>query len=282
MRLARRLLGLRSRHVRVDGLRIEYLEGGKGPPLVLLHGLGADKDNFLALARRLKREFRLIIPDLPGFGESDRPAHLSYAVDPQVARMHQLFQTLGLTRFHIGGNSMGGMLAGAYASSHPDQIASLWLLSPAGVKSADPTPLNVAIESGQVPPILGRTVGDVRRMVRFVTEKRMYIPGFVLRTMATEQSVRYEHHQRVIHDLFDGPGLDELLREKRVLCPTLIVWGECDRALSDTGAEVLRQLLPNAEVQRLPGVGHLPQLEAPRLVAQSFLAMQMRASTITR
>jgi len=92
-----------------DGLRYVYLEGGSGETLILLHGFGADKDNFTRVARWLTPHYRVIAPDLPGFGESSHPADADYGPAVQAERMHQL--ALALVRLHqrrLAGRAIAG------------------------------------------------------------------------------------------------------------------------------------------------------------------------------
>jgi hypothetical protein len=93
------------------GLRCVYLEGGRGEPLMLIHGFGADKDTFVRVARHLTPHYHLIVPDVPGFGESAHPPAADYAPPAQVERLRALAKALGVGRLHLGGNSMGGQIA---------------------------------------------------------------------------------------------------------------------------------------------------------------------------
>ena len=104
------------------GLHSVYLEGGRGEPLILLHGFGANKDNFLRVARQLTPHYRVIVPDLTGFGESSHPAGADYMPAAQAERVRALAQALGLRRLHLGGSSMGGQIAMSYAVLHPDDL----------------------------------------------------------------------------------------------------------------------------------------------------------------
>jgi len=108
----RGLAGLARREaILPDGLRIVYLEGGRGAPLVLLHGFGANKDNFTRVARYLTPHYRLIVPDLVGFGESSHPPKADYAPRAQAERLRTFLRGLGVAKLHLGGNSMGGHIA---------------------------------------------------------------------------------------------------------------------------------------------------------------------------
>ncbi|MCP3952871.1 MAG: alpha/beta hydrolase, partial [Desulfobacterales bacterium] len=107
---------------------IEYLEGGQGDTLLLLHGFGANKDNWTRIGKHLTPHFRVIAPDLPGFGESGKNPDGDYSISAQARFVKDFVQALGIKSFHIGGSSMGGNIAGAYASSNPETLKSLLLI----------------------------------------------------------------------------------------------------------------------------------------------------------
>src|SRR6516164_4315536 len=93
--------GLSRKEVAIPGgLRYVYLEGGQGEPLILLHGFGANKDNFTPVARFLTPHYRVIAPDHIGFGESSHSQDADYAAPAQAARLHAFTRALGIERFH--------------------------------------------------------------------------------------------------------------------------------------------------------------------------------------
>jgi pimeloyl-ACP methyl ester carboxylesterase len=100
--------GLTRKEIEIPGgLRYVYLEGGRGEPLLLLHGFGANKDNFTPIARYLTPHFRVIAPDHIGFGESSHPQDAEYAAPAQAERLRLFMQALGIPRFHLGGSQWG-------------------------------------------------------------------------------------------------------------------------------------------------------------------------------
>src|SRR5262249_61814458 len=98
---------LRSGGVRVDDVEIAYLEGGSGEPLILVHGFGATKDNFTRVAAYLTPHYRVLIPDLPGFGDSSKSETASYSITQQVQWLHAFATALGVGGVHLGGAVAG-------------------------------------------------------------------------------------------------------------------------------------------------------------------------------
>lgn len=268
--VARRLTGLVRRQIVIDDLNVVYLEGGRGETMLLLHGAGADKENFLHVARRLRRRYRVLIPDLPGFGESDKPDDISYRASDQSRRLVAFANALGAERFHLGGNSMGGLIAGVLASEYPDKVLSLWLLAPAGVKAARPSELMRKLAAGEKLPIFARNTAEMRAVIAFATHRAPWMPAFFIDAMAIRQRDHYALNLRIVDELTEGPWLDELPLS-RVTMPTLIVWGERDRALDRSGAAVLSALLPDARVVLMPDTGHVPMIEAPAAAVRDYL-----------
>ena len=127
-----------KKEIQVDDQKVVYLEGGKGQSILLLHGFAANKDNWIRFAKYLTNDYHVVIPDIPGFGESSRIQSESYSVENQMKRIDRFTEILKLEKFHLAGNSMGGMLAGMYGATYPRKILTLALLAPGGVGSPNP------------------------------------------------------------------------------------------------------------------------------------------------
>ena len=168
--------GLKQRSIEVKGLRIEYLEGGKGDALVLLHGFGANKDNWNRIGKYLTPHFRVIAPDLPGFGESSPDPEGDYTISAQAKRVKAFVQALGIKSLHLCGSSMGGNIAGAYASNYPKDLKSLLLIAPGGVASSEPSEMDRQLKAGKPNPLVVRSVEDYERLLDLVFVKRPFIP----------------------------------------------------------------------------------------------------------
>jgi pimeloyl-ACP methyl ester carboxylesterase len=261
--------GLESTSTEVGGHRIVYLVGGRGEPLILLHGFAADKSNWVRVGAYLTPDFRVIAPDLPGFGESTRDPSSRYAVPNQVDRVHALVAALGFHDVCVAGNSMGGAIAGVYAARYPQEVKCLWLLAPAFVESAKPSELDERLDRGEN-PLLVDDVDGFERLLDFVFVKRPAIPPAVERYLAEQAILHRAFNEKIGRDPVAAPlALENEVKGLPV--PTLILWGDHDRLVDVSGADILKSMLPKAEVVVLPDVGHVPMVERPEESAKAFL-----------
>ena len=272
VRATRRAAKLDTRRIRAGDHDIVYLDGGRGEPLVLLHGFAANKDYWPAVAKFLVPHFRVIAPDVPGFGESARHPELRYAVDDQVERLRAFVQQLGLGPFHLAGNSMGGHLAAAYAARYPQDLKSLWLLAPAGVETAEPSELQGMIMRGDN-PLLVRDAAGYERLLRLCVARPRYVPGPFLRCLAARAVAEGPFNAKIFADWLAKPAWLEA-RVEGLKVPTLVLWGDEDRLLHVSGAAILGRLIPGSRVVVMRATGHVPMLERPRETAQHFLEFQ--------
>ncbi len=263
----------RKELVLADGTRIAYLEGGTGAPLVLVHGFGADKDNFTRVSRWLTPHYRVIVPDLVGFGESTHLRDVDYHYAAQAERLHAFTQALGLARLDLGGNSMGGGIAMSFAAQHPREVASLWLLDCAGVAEAPPSELARIVTTTGANPLMITKESDFPAFLKFVMSDPPWIPGSVMDVLARERIANQDLEREVFRQIATDSVSGAV---KGLATPTLIVWGDEDRALSVGTVPVLQTLLPNAQAVVMPHVGHAPMIERPQQTAEDYL--RFRAS----
>lgn len=270
--------GLYPMETSVDGTPVAYLEGGEGEVVVLLHGFAANKDHWTRVSRYLTPHVRVIAPDLPGFGESGLVDGGDYSVQAQAERLRQFVAALGLTRFHLGGSSTGGNIAGAYTASHPATVESLWLIAPLGVAGAEPSEVETMVAAGSPPPLIIEHPGQFGRVLDLVFEDRPWLPLAMRRYLARQSAARFHHYSWVYRQIRTvGPGgrplpatpLQPLLSGSDI--PTLILWGDRDRVLHVSGGRLLADALGDARLEIMPGVGHLPMLESPAATARVYL-----------
>jgi len=164
--------GLEADSVEIEEGRIALLrseEGGEREPLVLVHGFGANKENWLRLSQQLWDDFDIIAPDLPGHGDSVQDMALSYRIPEQARRLGAILDQLDIERAHLAGNSMGGAIAAVFAAEHPERVMSLSLLDTGGVHR-HPSKMDELIEQGKNPLLVKDSEGYAR-LVDFAMEK---------------------------------------------------------------------------------------------------------------
>ena len=268
----RRRSGLVARTIELPGgLRYAYLEGGHGEPLILLHGFGADKDNFARVAKFLTPHYRVIIPDHIGFGESSHPPDADYRPTAQAERLQTLAQALGVGDVHLGGSSMGGQIAMTWAALDPARVKSLWLIGPAGIWSGPESELGKVMRETGVNPLMASTTDEYAAVFRFVMADPPFIPRPLLDVKAQERIGNQTLERRIFQEI-RSDNVEP--RIAGLTIPSLLVWGELDRAIHPGTAEVLHRVLPASRVVIMPGIGHLPMLERPRESASAYLGFR--------
>ncbi|MDP3857470.1 MAG: alpha/beta hydrolase [Stagnimonas sp.] len=273
----RRASGLSEQMVTVGGYQWHLLTGGPvndPTPLVLIHGFGGDKDNWTRVVRGLTKTQRVIIPDLPGFGDSDKPdIQAGYTIPEQMGRLHSLLSELGIKRFYLGGNSMGGWIASAYAKAFPEEVIGVWLLAPAGIAGAQKSEMTEHLEQGGRLPLVVRNRTEFDERLGWVFVNTPPLPGFVRETLSARAAANADLHELIRQRLYGiSPSQEELLGAP-IAMPALIVWGEQDRVLHPSGADILAPYYNSngTTVIKLPAVGHLPMTEQPERCAADYL-----------
>lgn len=272
LRLSRRLFGLREETVELNGARIVYSDGGSGEPLVLLHGLGASRSTFDMVASRLVRRYRVLIPDLPGFGESGLAPDGDYGIDAQVAWVERFVTRLGLESFHLGGNSMGGWIAAAYAAKYPQKVQSLWLLAAAGTEEMLETEaVKVRRQEGRY-LLLSRSIAEFDQVMERIFYRAPPLPLALRWAGARLSASKFDLHSQIFDQLLDR-GEDYRLEPHlpRITAPTLLVWGAHDSVVPLSVMDRFAALVPRAKPVVMEEVGHVPQMEAPMRVVADYL-----------
>lgn len=261
--------GLSVREIRADDHRIVYLEGGKGPTVILLHGFGANKDYWVPFAKQLTGAYHVIIPDLPGFGETSKLPDRNYDIASQTERLDRFVKALSVDRFHLAGNSMGGMLAALYGSRHPGKVLTLALLAPGGLDSPQKSQVVQAIEKGSNPLLLNKAE-DFDRAVVLAYEKPPFIPPPFKKIFIAQALADRDFNAKVMRDIIrERLALDPVLPS--IQAPVLILWGDKDRVMDVSGVKNLEKGLKRSTTFIMKDVGHIPMLEQPHEAGSAYL-----------
>jgi pimeloyl-ACP methyl ester carboxylesterase len=250
-----RLSGVRSRHVQAGPYRLHYLEAGSGPSLLLVHGLASNAaQDWGRLIAPLGRRFHVFAPDLPGFGESERPAGADYSIPMQVEAVRSFMDAVGLDKARVAGISMGGWIACRLAGSHPERVERLVVVDAAGMRPEGP-PIPAEV-------LLPQDVEGVRRLAAAVRHTAPVPPSFVARDILERRRREEWIVRRALLSMAAGRDwLNGTLG--RADMPVLVVWGKQDRLIPVDYAAPLAAEFPRAELKVLDGCGHVPIADCP-------------------
>ena len=246
--------GIESRNVRVEGIRVHYLVEGpaNGPVVVLVRGLGSRAEDWHNLAPYfVNAGFRVYLPDLPGFGRSEKPANFSYSVRDQAALVVGFLDALGLKQVDLGGWSMGGWIAELVAAEHPDRVNRLILFDAAGLYVKPDWNVNL---------FMPRNADELNQLDDLLMPHPPQIPAYVARDILRLSRDHRWVIRRAIDSMLTAQDVtDKLLPDLKM--PVLIEWGALDRITPVAQAETIHQLIPQSQLDVVPGCGHLAPLE---------------------
>lgn len=239
----------------VDGPRgpIVYWRGGSGPTLVLLHGANDQAGAWAKVAAPLAKTARLVVPDLPGHGES-APAAGPLAVADLVAGLGAVLAVEGPEPVTLVGNSLGGFVSALYAEKNPGRVRQVVLVNGALVKATPARPVN----------LLPRSREEARATMDALTDPGSpRVPAFVL-----DDVVRRSPGSPMERMMQQPMDLALEARLSAFPVPVTFLWGEADQLLPRSDAVAVAARLPAARLEGLPQCGHVPQRECPdRLLA---------------
>ena len=272
-----RFANLRTRQVDAAGHTWKFYDGGRGAPVVLVHGFSGSKENWLPTARVLTDARRVVIPDLAGWNESSRLADADYAIIPQVERLASFLDELGLRRVHLVGHSMGGHIAGVFAARYPARVESLVLVSAAGVHFKE-NDFARAVIGGATPfNFDDRKSFDAFMQELFVDPQ--WLPGRFKDVLVNRNKANHAFHEALLRPMSTDAGAFLLERQlERVVSPTTVIWCRDDRILDVSSTETFQAKLPEARIVVLDGCGHMPMMEVPDVLGAAILDATSRAS----
>lgn len=249
-----------------DILANYYSSPQKDDTVVMLHGFGGNKNNWLRLAQQLNQNYQVIAPDLKGHGANVRDVNDSYHISDQVDFVHSFLGKLGVTKFHLAGNSMGGAIASLYAARYPGQVKSLILISPAGVHDV-PSDLDLMLEEGKN-PLIATNEEEFAKLMDFVMVEKPFIPAAIAKVEAETAVSRVDINRKIFTDIRADLELDLNKEFNSISAPTLIIWGDQDQAINVANIDKYADLIPNAEKAVIKGIGHVSMIEVPEYTAE--------------
>lgn len=240
-----------------------------GDTIVMIHGFGANKDNWTRLAGHLTDDFNVYAIDLPGHGDSSKPLDIGYRLEDQAGYVAKILEALSVEDAHIMGNSMGGAITALYAANYPGKVKSAVLFDPAGILEYESELVDLVMEGDN--PLIPKKPGDFERLMEFALEKEPFVPWPIMGVME-ERAIANRDINEVIFAAIRDAGFESDFRNAitRIQAPVLIIWGKEDRVINYRNGEVFAAAIPNARLELMDGIGHAPMVEAPAESAELF------------
>ena len=254
---------------------IAVAEAGEGPVLVMLHGGGPGASgisNYHQNLPALTQRFRVVLPDQPGFGGSYRPTDEDLArlsiTELTVGALFEALDAMGIDRFYLLGNSLGGAAAIAMAQTQPPRVAGLVLMAPGGGwLPFGPTPTEGQKEMFRYynggGPSEKKMANFIRTMV--YDHKQFGAEVVTARYEASLDASHIEFYHRYNAAFAKRHGMDPLWRDlHKITAPTLLLWGRDDRTITLDGAQIMLKYIRDVQLHVFGNCGHWVQLERQR------------------
>ncbi len=255
--------------VLVDGLKVHYQRAGAGRPLLLLHGLVGSAKNWRQNISFLSRGASVYAVDLFNMGESERVPGLDAGLEATADRLAACMDALGLAEADIAGHSHGGAVAMMFAARHPERVRSLILFAPAN-PFCDLGHQLIRFYQTRFGIWLARRIPVLPRMLKATALSRMYgdpsrvsagsLEGY---TAGLHIPGTMDHILQIIERWFVDMGLLRSALPGLTTKPTLLIWGDRDRAVGLPSGRELQRTLPQSSLIVIPGAGHIAFEEMP-------------------
>jgi len=283
---------IEDRVVESCGSRIHYLTAGSGPPLVLLHGGGECALAWRWVLPELARRFRVIAPDFPGTGGSDRPP-TGYTAAMPGEFAGALLDALGIERAAVAGHSLGGLAAMQLALRDPARVSALALVASAGLGREIHPALKDLCSPGlgdwatawAITP-LGQFQRVGWRALGCFSHLRRAPLGWFVDQLWLGIYPQIVWDQLLLSRVLIGPEGQKAVfldRLPDISVPTLIVWGESDQILPVAHGRRAAGRIPHSRLVTIPDCGHMPHIERPEAFLDAFLSfLEGRAAGASR
>jgi len=238
--------GIHGHYAQVGPYRVHYYDGGEGPPLVFVHGLGAESLNWVTAMLDLRHQFHVYAIDLLGHGDTEKP-DIAYSIEQQSEMLRQFLVTQNIKSADLVGVSMGGWVSLKLASDHPEVVNRLVVADSAGLKFQ--TSINVN-------SFLPATPEEFAAFITMLTPRHYYVPYPLQRDFLHQVAQNAWITRRIFDSFLTYQNvLDGKL--EGIKAPVLVIWGKEENLIPMSVGEQMKQQMPNASLLVCTDSGHL-------------------------
>ena len=271
---------MEEKNILINGLNINYKTTEGGQPLLdfagikvfpdkfkergtvlILHGWGGSSDSWLEVQRILaKKGYKVIVPDLPGFGKSATPL-TAWGINNYTNFIFKFVKEVELEKFFLLGHSFGGRISVKFAMSYPEMLKALILCDSAGIRPKPGLKTMLIFWLAR----LGSAIFTPKHLVRFKDSVRNFFYIIIRhRDYEKAKGVMKETIKKVLDE-------DLMLDLSEIKKKTLIIWGAVDKMVPLKYAHIFKEKIKDSELEVIPKIGHSPHIEAPRKLAEIIL-----------
>ena len=255
-----------EKFINIDESKIRYLESGNSKKtLVLIHGLGASAERWNAVIPIFAEHFRVIVPDLIGFGYSDKPL-ADYTLDFFSNFLEKFFLASNIEKPIIVGSSLGGQISAEYTSAHPQNVEKLILTSPSGVMKQSTPALDAYIMAALYPN--EQNAQNAFQLMEGSGEEidTKIINGFIERMKLPNAKLAF---MSTILGLKNAEMITKKLQS--IMPPTMIIWGADDPVIPIQHADEFVAAISDCRFFKMDNCGHTPYVQEPTIFASKVL-----------
>ena len=257
---------MNEKFVEVDSNRIRYIESGDSQNvLVLIHGLGASAERWEKVLPFFNKNFRVIIPDLIGFGLSDKPV-IDYTVDFFVSFLEKFLKSLNIKSTYLIGSSLGGQICAEFTASHPNFIKKLVLVSPSGMMKQSTPALDAYIMAAMYPNFLNaKNAFEMMESSGDEADENI-INGFIERMKLPNAKLAF---MSTILGLKNAQIISRKLEQ--IHTETMLIWGTNDPVIPINYSDEFIASIKDCRFFRIDNCGHTPYVQYPEIFAKKVL-----------
>ena len=252
-----------SRFVEVDGIFVHYVDEGNGSPIILLHGTGASLHTWDLWSEKLKDKYRVLRITLPGFGLSGPRSDKKYKIKDYVNLLESFVELMGIEKFYLAGNSLGGSIAWLYTSFYQKKVKKLILINSSGFE-LDEMPFVIRIARNNYLNFLIKKTSP-QFLIKKSLKEVFYDDNLVSKSITDRYyklNLREGNRQAFIDRALVN-YTDYTPRLKKIKSPTLILWGKNDEWINVKYAKKFKTMIKESRLSIMNGTGHIPMEERP-------------------
>ena len=252
-----------SRFVEVDGIFVHYVDEGNGIPIILLHGTGASLHTWDLWSEKLKDKYRVLRITLPGFGLSGPRSDKKYKIKDYVNLLESFVELMGIEKFYLAGNSLGGSIAWLYTSFYQKKVKKLILINSSGFE-LDEMPFVIRIARNNYLNFLIKKTSP-QFLIKKSLKEVFYDDNLISKSITDRYyklNLREGNRQAFIDRALVN-YTDYTPRLKKIKSPTLILWGKNDEWINVKYAKKFKTMIKGSRLSIMNETGHIPMEERP-------------------